>query len=98
MFEPTTSLPLGPVSIPLELLGWVLGFLIGTFLLQEFERGRNQSPVQSYLNAVNSSFLVGIVIYKFWPVVEQYTFFLENPFALLMYSGGRTGLKQPSWG
>lgn len=82
------ALSWGPFTIPVSWLGLLTG-AIGYYLWMRWTvKGKERQTTKQFFDDLLSAVLVGFVVYKLWPLVEETDTFLHNPAALLLYSGG----------
>ncbi|UFJ40792.1 hypothetical protein LOK74_22830 [Brevibacillus humidisoli] len=88
MFEPGTVWSWGPFTVPVLWMGMLVGIIGGYYLLARIGHKQQLPTVKPFLDTITSAALIGVLIYKLWPLVEQTDIFIRNPAALLLYSGG----------
>ena len=85
------TLPLGPVNLPLWLIGVAAALLVAAALQRTvWKRGK---PVWSITNdALVSALLAGIVVWKLTPLLTRFAEVAAAPTRLIYYPGGTPGL------
>lgn len=83
----------GSLIIPIQLLMLMGSALIGYFALSYRLSKLNETfSHRAILDRLFQTFVVGLLIWKFSPLVFDMTFVLDNPMSLLYFSGGTKGL------
>ncbi|MGC5328591.1 hypothetical protein [Brevibacillus sp. SYSU BS000544] len=88
MFEASSVLSFGPFHITISVASLVLGVILALGWIS-YEGKKYSIPwVKSFIDTISQAFLVGILVYKFWPLMEDPLLFLKEPVRLLFTSGG----------
>lgn len=88
MFEASSVLAFGPFHITISVASQVLGVILALGWIS-YEAKKYSIPwVKSFIDTITQTFLVGILVYKFWPLLEDPLLFLKEPVRLLFTSGG----------
>ncbi len=87
MFEPTTVLSLGPAHLGISLLGYAAGMIaaLGWYAVQS--KKDNEPWAKAFVDGLTGAVLIYLLIYKFWPIVEDPRILL-SPASLFLYAGG----------
>ncbi|WP_124728221.1 hypothetical protein [Staphylospora marina] len=93
MFESTDVLPFLP-TVSAAWLSLIPGIILYVYLLNR-KAGSLSEPLKDRLL---SSFLIAVIIYKLWPVVESPGMMMNHPSLLLYYSGGAWGTEAAAVG
>lgn len=86
MFESTTSLSIGITALPLSIIVSLLTVLSMYLYMKRQKLG------EAFMDQVFTATLIGLVVYKFWFLLEQPSL-LREPMQILTYSGGAYGLE-----
>ncbi|WP_139489523.1 hypothetical protein [Brevibacillus dissolubilis] len=90
MFEATEGFQLGPANVPISLIAVVMGLAIFLLWIKKGEREQSHQA-DRFRDLLFSSLFVALLVYKFWPFVENYGQLSVKPSQLLLYSGGAYG-------
>lgn len=88
MFDASTVVSIGPIHVPISLASQVIGALIALGWIS-YEGKKYSIPwAKSFFDTLTQALLVGIVVYKFWPVTEEPLLYFKEPVRMLFTSGG----------
>ncbi|WP_373228600.1 TlpA disulfide reductase family protein [Cohnella sp.] len=83
----------GSLIIPVQLLLLILSGITGYFALSyRLKALDGLTHSKAILNELFNTFIVGLLVWKFSPIIYDTTFVIQNPMSLLYFSGGTTGL------
>ncbi|USG63386.1 hypothetical protein NDK47_14470 [Brevibacillus ruminantium] len=91
MLEPGSTLSVGPLQLPVQLLTFAVAVLLFSFWIKRVDS--EKESVSAFLQAGGNALVVALLVYKLWPVLEAGTDLLVNPTRLLFYNGGAYGLE-----
>lgn len=87
MFDPYTSVSIGPFQPQMQMLGLILALLVGFLILIKRLKRILPNERESIANQLQTSLIIAIVIYKCWPFILNPSL-LKSFSHLIFYSGG----------
>lgn len=90
MFQSGFLIDIGPLNVPITILGMAVSIFVWYFLIR-----RQESKVEPPINdkerlseSMLSLIVAGIVLYKFWPVVSNPSLIWTRGWSVVYFSGG----------
>ncbi|MGE5701176.1 MAG: hypothetical protein ACM32O_01460 [Clostridia bacterium] len=88
MFESGAALTVGGLSVGVPMIGYLIGGLAVYLYLTYVAKHADEEWGKAFADRLFSAVVVYVLVYKLWPLVEQWPKLLENPLSLLLYVGG----------
>ncbi|MBU9712266.1 hypothetical protein [Evansella tamaricis] len=97
MFDPLKSWSVGPFTLSIEMLVLLLAVGVGYAAMNLYLNRMKVKEREEVLDAVMVSIVIGVILYKFWPFIQQ-PGLLTEPRNLLFYAGGPFAFLVSSFG
>lgn len=90
MFQSSFLIDIGPVNIPITIVGMAVSVFVWYFLIK-----RQESKVESLVNdkdglsdSLISLIIAGVILYKVWPVLENPSLIWTRGWSVIYFNGG----------